>query len=76
MAEETKNAAMIVPKAMITAYYINAGLAFLVTVTFCFVLVDYDSAINSPVGLFGSPFIQVFIDATGKPSRLNLLREY
>lgn len=68
MAEETKDAAIIVPKAMITAYYINAGLAFIVTVTFCFILVDYNRAISSPVGEFGSPFIQVFINATGEIS--------
>ena len=66
MAEETKNAAVVVPKAMITSYFINAGLAFVVTVTFCFVLVDYDAAVNSPVGQFGSPFIQVFVNATGR----------
>lgn len=75
MAEETKNAAVIVPKAMITAYYINAGLAFIVTVTFCFVLVDYDNAINSPVGEFGSPFIQVYVNATGKISKPPILRK-
>lgn len=34
------------------------------TVTFCFMLKDYDAAVESPVGLFGSPFIQVFINAT------------
>ncbi len=66
MAEETKHAASVVPKAMITAYYINAGLAFIITVTFCFVLVDYDKAVNSPVGAFGFPYIQVFVNATSK----------
>ena len=65
MAEETKHAAVVVPKAMITSYFINGGLSFVFIVTFCFVLVDYIGAENSPVGLLGLPFIQVFINATG-----------
>ena len=69
MAEETKNAAVVVPKAMITSYFVNAGLGFVVTVTFCFCLVDYESAVNSPVGQFGSRFIQVFVNATGRVPR-------
>jgi choline transport protein len=55
MSEETKQAASVIPKAMIAAYYINGGLAFLITVTYCFVLVDYDQALESPTGLFGLP---------------------
>ena len=44
MAEETKHAATVVPKAMITSYMINAALGFVMTVTFCFILVDYENA--------------------------------
>ncbi|KAK5170950.1 uncharacterized protein LTR77_004094 [Saxophila tyrrhenica] len=65
MAEETKNASTVVPKAMITSYFVNAGLGFVMTVTFCFVLKDYDAAVDSPVGAIGLPYIQVFINATG-----------
>ena len=73
MAEETKHAAVTVPKAMIAAFFINAGLAFVIQVTYCFVLVDYQSALDSPVGLYELPFIQVFINATGRsPSALVL----
>jgi len=64
MAEESEYAATVVPKAMITSYMINGGLAFVMTVTYCFILVDYHSALDSPVGLIGLPFIQVFINAT------------
>ena len=66
MAEETKNASVVVPKAMITSYVVNAALGFIMTVTFCFILVDYPAAEASPVGtLLGLPFIQVIINATG-----------
>ncbi|KAF2718641.1 amino acid transporter [Polychaeton citri CBS 116435] len=65
MAEETKKASVVVPKAMITSYVVNGGLGFIMTVTFCFLLVDYDNAENSPVGMIGLPFIQVFINAVG-----------
>lgn len=64
MAEETRHAAVVVPKAMIISYMINGGLAFVMTVTYCFVLVDYKKALESPVGLIGLPFIEVFINAT------------
>jgi amino acid transporter len=74
MAEETKHAAIVVPKAMIAAYYINAGLAFVITVTYCFVLVDYQSALDSPVGLYDLPFIQVFVNATSRSPSPSLLQ--
>ena len=64
-AEETKNAAVVVPKAMITSYMINAALGFVMTVTFCFVLVDYEAAVDSPAGALGLAYIQVFVNATG-----------
>ena len=65
MAEETRHASTVIPKAMIASYVINGALAFVMIVTYCFTLVDYESAVNSPVGLFQLPFIQVFANATG-----------
>ncbi|KAK5119439.1 hypothetical protein LTR85_007539 [Meristemomyces frigidus] len=64
MAKETKHAAVSIPRAMIASYLVNGGLAFIMLVTYCFVLVDYDKALDSPVGLVGLPFIQVFVSAT------------
>lgn len=64
MAEETKDASVIVPKAMVTSYLVNGGTSFIILVTYCFILVDYATAENSPVGLLGLPYIQVFINAT------------
>ena len=64
MAEETKEAATIVPKAMIASYLINGGLSFVILVTYCFLLVNYDDILKSPVGKLGVPFLQVFVNAT------------
>lgn len=50
---------------MITSYMVNAALGFIMTVTFCFVLVDYESAVESPAGELGLAYIQVFVNATG-----------
>lgn len=61
---QTKDAAIVVPKAMISSFMINAALAFVMTVTFCFCLRDYSHALDSPAGAWGLPFIQVFVDAT------------
>lgn len=63
MAEETKDASIVVPKAMITNYFINAGSSFIILVTYCFLLVDYSKAVASPTGSLGLPNIQVMIDA-------------
>ena len=64
MAEETKEAAVIVPNAMVASYLINGGFAFIILVTYCFLLVDYTAVENSPLGLAGLPFIEVFVRAT------------
>jgi choline transport protein len=63
MAEETRDAARIVPRAMVLSYMINAGLSFVILVTYCFLLVDYDSVLASPAGQLGVPFVQVFVTA-------------
>lgn len=65
MAEETKHASTVIPKAMITSYHVNAATGFVMLVTYCFTLVDYATTLDSPAGQFGVPFVQVFINATG-----------
>lgn len=44
---------------------VNAALGFVMTVTFCFVLVDYEAAVDSTAGSLGLAYIQVFANATG-----------
>ncbi|KAJ5204225.1 uncharacterized protein N7498_005104 [Penicillium cinerascens] len=61
MAEEVANAAVVIPRAIITGMTLNSvlGLAMMVTVLFC--IGDVDHVLNSVTGF---PFIQVFYDST------------
>jgi choline transport protein len=61
MAEETKNASIIVPWCMICTILMNGTLGFAVIVAFCFCLGDIPTDLGSPTGY---DFIQVFFDAT------------
>ena len=65
MAEETRDASSVIPKAMIWSYFINGLMVFLMLVTYCFCLADLAAAANSPTGY---PFIAVFANATGSPA--------
>lgn len=65
MAEETKHASTIVPKIMVSSYLINGFSTMVVLITYCFCLVDYNAAENSPVGVLGLPYLQVFARVTG-----------
>lgn len=49
---------------MIASYIINGALAFVILVTYCFLLVDYTAVESSSLGEAGLPFIQVFVQAT------------
>ena len=65
MSEETKHAGRVIPQAMVWSYVVNGLLAYVFAITYCFLLVDYTSAENSPVGFLYLPFLQVFADAVG-----------
>ncbi|KAK4890581.1 hypothetical protein LTR27_010743 [Elasticomyces elasticus] len=62
MAEETRHASNVIPKAMILSYIINGMMVLLMLITYCFCLTDLETAFQSPTGF---PFIQVFTTATG-----------
>ncbi|KAK3616419.1 hypothetical protein LTR56_025964 [Elasticomyces elasticus] len=62
MAEETRHASDVIPKAMILSYIINGTMVLLMLITYCFCLTDLDTAFQSATGF---PFIQVFTTATG-----------
>lgn len=62
MAEETRNASSVIPKAMMWSYFINGLMVFLMLITYCFCLTDLAEAFHSPTGY---PFIAVFANATG-----------
>lgn len=61
MAEEVANAAVVIPRAIITGMTLNSalGLAMMVTILFCIGNVDH--VLNSATGF---PFIQIFYDTT------------
>ena len=64
MAEETRNASSVIPRAMFWSYIVNGLMVFLTLITYCFCLTDLAQAFNSPTGY---PFIAVFANATGSP---------
>jgi choline transport protein len=61
MAEEIKDASLVLPRAILTSAAINGALGFVMTITFCFTLGNPTTILESPTGY---PFIQVFFDAT------------
>lgn len=62
MAEETRDASIIVPRCMLWSYLLNGGMGFAMLVTYCFCLTDVDAALNSASGF---PYIYVFQSGTG-----------
>lgn len=62
MAEETRHASSVIPKAMVWSYMVNGLMVFLMLITYCFLLTDLQSALQSATGF---PFIAVFEQATG-----------
>lgn len=61
MAEEVANAAIVIPRAIITGMTLNSILGFSMMLTILFCLGDVKSVLNSATGF---PFIQVFYDST------------
>lgn len=61
LAEEIKDASLVLPKAIMWSVGPNATLGFLMAVTLIFTMGDAESILNTPTG---QPFIQVFFNAT------------
>lgn len=47
MAEETKEASIIVPRCMVWSYLLNGAMGFVMLVTYCFCLTDVEAALSS-----------------------------
>lgn len=62
MAEETRHAAIVIPRAMVWSYCIVGLLNFAMLLVVCFTWVDPDSYADSPTGY---PFLAQFTTATG-----------
>lgn len=61
MSEEIRDAAVTVPRAIMTSAFLNGALGWIMTITFSFCLGDMLSVLESPTGY---PFIQVFYNST------------
>ena len=73
MAEEIENAEVVVPWSMLSATLLNGALGFGMVIAVLFVTPDITSALASPPGLLGFPFMQIFYDALGSKAGANFL---
>jgi choline transport protein len=62
MAEEVRNAAHVIPRAMMWTWLGNGLLGWIMAITFCYCVGDTLSVLATPLG---TPFIQVFLNTTG-----------
>ncbi|KAM7211553.1 amino acid transporter [Rhypophila decipiens] len=62
MSEEVRDAAYVVPGAMMWTWLGNGLLGWVMGITFCFCVTDVMGVLTTPTGV---PFIQVFYDTTG-----------
>ncbi|KAF2173010.1 hypothetical protein M409DRAFT_62647 [Zasmidium cellare ATCC 36951] len=70
MAEEVQDASIVIPKALIWSFTLNALMALIMGITFIFSIGDLDSVLATPTG---QPFIQVFYNATQSHAGATLL---
>jgi choline transport protein len=61
MAEEVRNAAYTIPRAMMWTWIGNGLMGWIMAITFCYCVGDTMSVLTSPLG----PQIQVFLNTTG-----------
>lgn len=65
MAEEVRNADWVVPWSMLVTTLLNGALGFGIVAAMLYVTIDIDAVLESPTGVLGFPFMQIFYDATG-----------
>jgi amino acid transporter len=63
MSEETHDAAVRGPIAIKTAVLVSGAFGWLLTVSMCFCLTDFEGILSSPTGL---PAAQIFLNAGGR----------
>ncbi|KAI4218149.1 MAG: hypothetical protein LQ349_008839 [Xanthoria aureola] len=64
MAEEIHSANIVIPWCMLTTTLLNGVLGFAMLLAILFVTTDISSALTSPTGTLGFPFMQIFYTAT------------
>lgn len=70
MAEEIKDASLVLPRAIMTSALVNGTLGFVMTITFCFTLGNINVVTFSKTGY---PFIAVFQNATKNKAGTSIL---
>ena len=63
MSEETHDAAKRGPLAIWVAVFVSGLVGWMLTITFCFCMKDFDGIVTSPTGL---PAAQIFLNAGGR----------
>jgi amino acid transporter len=63
MSEETHDAAIRGPLAIRVAILVSGVVGWMLTITFCFCMNDFDAIMASPTGL---PVAQIFLNAGGR----------
>ncbi|KAF1985861.1 amino acid permease, variant [Aulographum hederae CBS 113979] len=63
MSEETHDAAIRGPLAIRMAILVSGAIGWMLTITFCFCLTNYEDILGSPTGL---PVAQIFLNAGGR----------
>jgi choline transport protein len=63
MSEETQDAGKTVPRAMVSAYFLNGALGFVFLISYMFMMTDVEAALEDATGY---PHIWVFSQAVPK----------
>ncbi|KAK6439601.1 hypothetical protein LTR95_004191 [Oleoguttula sp. CCFEE 5521] len=63
MSEEIKDAAKVVPRAMVATIVINGALGFAMIIALLFSMGDIEAVLEAPVSQAGYPFIQIYYQA-------------
>ena len=73
MAEEIRNAEVVVPWSMVSSTLLNGALGWALVIAVLFVASDITSALESPTGLLGFPIMQIFLEATNNKAGASVL---
>lgn len=73
MAEETRNAEVVVPWCMVSATLLNGAFGWGMVIAVLFITVDITAALESPTGSLGFPIIDITYSALGSKAGTSVL---
>ena len=65
MSEEVSNADVTVPWSMLLTTLLNGAFGWGIVIAVLFVTVDIEAVLQSPTGMLGFPYMQIFYQSTG-----------